>query len=81
LPTATGRLANAALGDYLVPVSADVPDLDVVWWGSQTVTPLDAKSMGETGLVGIAASASNSCVISGKCRAASRTPSPCQRPP
>ena len=28
---ATGRVANATLGDYLVPVNADVPDRDVVF--------------------------------------------------
>lgn len=28
---ATGRLASSNLGDYLVPVNADIPDLDVHW--------------------------------------------------
>jgi hypothetical protein len=30
---ATGRIANANLGDYLVPVNADVPDLEVLFVG------------------------------------------------
>lgn len=30
---ATGRLAASNLGDYLVPVNADVPDIDVHWLG------------------------------------------------
>ena len=29
----TGRIANATFGDYLVPVNADVPDIDVVFVG------------------------------------------------
>ena len=30
----TGRIANATFGDYLIPVNADVPDLDVVFIGN-----------------------------------------------
>ena len=30
---ATGRITNANLGDYLVPVNADVPDLEVLFVG------------------------------------------------
>jgi hypothetical protein len=29
----TGRIANATFGDYLIPVHADVPDIDVVFVG------------------------------------------------
>jgi xanthine dehydrogenase YagR molybdenum-binding subunit len=29
----TGRIANATLADYLVPVNADAPDMEVVFVG------------------------------------------------
>jgi len=51
----TGRIANATLGDYLVPVNADVPEIDVVFVGEpDPLTPLGAKGVGEIGLVGVA---------------------------
>ena len=56
----TGRIANATFGDYLIPVNADVPDLDVVFVGEpDPLTPLGAKGLGEIGLVGIAAAIAN----------------------
>src|SRR6185503_7470266 len=29
----TGRITNATFGDYLIPVNADTPDIDVVFVG------------------------------------------------
>jgi CO/xanthine dehydrogenase Mo-binding subunit len=58
----TGRIANATLGDYLIPVNAGIPDIDidVVFVGEpDPLTPLGAKGMGEIGLVGIAAAVAN----------------------
>src|SRR5207248_1906678 len=56
----SGRIANATLGDYLVPVNADIPDIDVVFVGDpDPLTPLGAKGVGEIGLVGIAAAIAN----------------------
>jgi xanthine dehydrogenase YagR molybdenum-binding subunit len=56
----TGRIANPTLGDYLVPVNADIPDIDVVFVGApDPLTPLGAKGVGEIGLVGIAAAVAN----------------------
>jgi xanthine dehydrogenase YagR molybdenum-binding subunit len=56
----TGRIANATLGDYLVPVNADVPNLDVVFVGKpDPLTPLGAKGVGEIGLLGIGAAVAN----------------------
>jgi len=56
----TGRIANATLGDYLIPVNADVPDIDVVFVGEpDPLTPLGAKGVGEIGLVGVAAAIAN----------------------
>jgi xanthine dehydrogenase YagR molybdenum-binding subunit len=56
----TGRVANATLGDYLVPVNADVPDIDVIFVGKpDPTTPLGAKGVGEIGLLGIGAAVAN----------------------
>jgi xanthine dehydrogenase YagR molybdenum-binding subunit len=56
----TGRVANATFSDYLVPVNADVPDLDVVFVGEpDRLNPVGVKGVGEIGLVGIAAAIAN----------------------
>jgi xanthine dehydrogenase YagR molybdenum-binding subunit len=56
----TGRITNATFGDYLIPVNADTPDIDVVFVGRpDPLTPLGAKGLGEIGLVGIAAAIAN----------------------
>jgi xanthine dehydrogenase YagR molybdenum-binding subunit len=57
---ATGRIANATLGDYLVPVNADVPDLDVVFVGEpDRFNALGVKGVGEIGIIGVAAAIAN----------------------
>ena len=56
----TGRIANATLGDYLIPVNADVPDMDVVFVGEPDPTnPLGVKGVGEIGYMGIPAAIAN----------------------
>jgi CO/xanthine dehydrogenase Mo-binding subunit len=56
----SGRIANATFGDYLIPVNADVPDMDVVFVGEpDPANPLGAKGVGEVGLVGIPAAIAN----------------------
>ena len=56
----TGRIANATLGDYLVPVNADVPDLDVVFVGEpDRFNALGVKGVGEIGIIGVAAAIAN----------------------
>ncbi|OEU86463.1 xanthine dehydrogenase [Streptomyces abyssalis] len=56
----TGRIANATFGDYLVPVNADVTQMDVLFVGDpDRATPLGTKGVGEIGLVGIAAAVAN----------------------
>ncbi|GGI95106.1 xanthine dehydrogenase family protein molybdopterin-binding subunit [Streptomyces brasiliensis] len=56
----TGRIANATFGDYLMPVNADVPDLDVIFVGGpDPATPTGTKGIGEVGLVGLAAAIGN----------------------
>jgi CO/xanthine dehydrogenase Mo-binding subunit len=56
----TGRIANATLGDYLVPVNADIPDMEVLFVGEpDRFNPIGVKGVGEIGLVGIAAAIAN----------------------
>ena len=57
----SGRWANASLGDYLVPVNADAPDVDVelVEVRDEVVNPLGVKGVGEIGQVGAAAAIAN----------------------
>ena len=56
-----GRWANASLGDYLVPVNADAPDVDVelVEVRDEVVNPIGVKGVGEIGQVGAAAAIAN----------------------
>jgi xanthine dehydrogenase YagR molybdenum-binding subunit len=57
---ATGRIANATFGDYLIPVHADVPDLDVVFVGEpDRSNPAGIKGLGEIGIVGVSAAIAN----------------------
>ncbi|CAL9676638.1 Aldehyde oxidoreductase molybdenum-binding subunit PaoC (plasmid) [Streptomyces sp. enrichment culture] len=56
----TGRIANATFGDYLMPINADVPDIQVRFVGGpDPATPVGAKGVGEIGLVGLAAAIGN----------------------
>ncbi|MFG2680546.1 xanthine dehydrogenase family protein molybdopterin-binding subunit [Streptomyces sp. NPDC048392] len=56
----TGHIANATFGDYLMPVNADVPDMDVVFCGTpDRATNVGTKGVGEVGLVGVAAAIGN----------------------
>jgi CO/xanthine dehydrogenase Mo-binding subunit len=56
----TGRIANATLGDYLVSVNADVPDIDVVFAGEpDPINPIGVKGIGEIAIVGVAPAIAN----------------------
>jgi CO/xanthine dehydrogenase Mo-binding subunit len=56
----SGRIANATFGDYLIPVNADVPDLDVVFVGEpDRFSPIGSKGLGEVGIVGVSAAIAN----------------------
>jgi xanthine dehydrogenase YagR molybdenum-binding subunit len=61
MDTNLGRWANASLGDYLVPVNADAPDVDVelIEVQDDVVGPLGVKGVGEIGQVGSAAAIAN----------------------
>ncbi len=55
-----GRLVNTSLGDYLVAVNADVPEIDVSFVGkADPMTPTGTKGIGELALVGVAAAIGN----------------------
>jgi xanthine dehydrogenase YagR molybdenum-binding subunit len=61
MDTTLGRWANTGFGDYLVPVNADAPDIDIeLIEVEDTVTgPLGVKGVGEIGQVGSAAAIAN----------------------
>jgi xanthine dehydrogenase YagR molybdenum-binding subunit len=61
MDTALGRWANAGFGDYLVPVNADAPDVDVelIEVDDEVTGPLGVKGVGEIGQVGAAAAIAN----------------------
>ncbi|MET8327284.1 xanthine dehydrogenase family protein molybdopterin-binding subunit [Streptomyces sp. NPDC005181] len=56
-----GRWVASGLGDYLVPVNADAPDVEVeiVEVEDKIVNPLGVKGVGEVGQVGAAAAIAN----------------------
>lgn len=56
----TGRVANATLADYLIPVNADVPDVDVTFVGEpDRFNAAGIKGIGEIGIIGVAAAIAN----------------------
>ncbi|WP_274383726.1 hypothetical protein [Saccharothrix deserti] len=56
-----GRIVNADLADYLVPVNADVPDLRAIYLrgNDPEANPIGVKGLGEIVLVGIAPAVGN----------------------
>jgi xanthine dehydrogenase YagR molybdenum-binding subunit len=56
----TGRVVNATLAEYHVPVQADVPYIDIVYTDvPDPHTPLGAHGIGEIGITGVAAAIAN----------------------
>ncbi len=56
----TGRVVNASLGEYLVAVNADVPDIDVSFVGGpDPMTAIGTKGIGELALIGVAPAIAN----------------------
>jgi xanthine dehydrogenase YagR molybdenum-binding subunit len=57
----TALVVNGDLGDYLVPVQADVPRIEVLFVGEPdpSTAPLGIKSVGEIGITGVAAAIAN----------------------
>ncbi len=58
---ASGRFANANIADYLIPVSADIPDINTIFveTGDPITTRLGVKGIGELPTVGAAAAIAN----------------------
>jgi xanthine dehydrogenase YagR molybdenum-binding subunit len=56
-----GRIVNNNLAEYLVPVNADVPDIDASWVDEvdEHVNPIGVKGIGEIGITGAAAAIAN----------------------
>ncbi|WAL67922.1 xanthine dehydrogenase family protein molybdopterin-binding subunit [Amycolatopsis cynarae] len=56
-----GRFANADLAGYLIPVNADIPDIDVhfVEYPDTLHNDIGARGLGEIGTVGVAAAVAN----------------------
>ena len=56
-----GRVMNANIAEYHVPVHADVPDIEVIFVDEPDaiVNPLGIKGVGEIGIVGVAAAIAN----------------------
>jgi xanthine dehydrogenase YagR molybdenum-binding subunit len=56
-----GRIVNANLAEYHVPVNADVQDIKVIFVdeADDIVNPLGIKGVGEIGIVGVAAAIAN----------------------
>ena len=56
-----GRIVNASLGEYHVPVNADMPKIEAFFVEERDdkVNPLGAKGIGEVGYVGVASAVAN----------------------
>ncbi|HET6705806.1 xanthine dehydrogenase family protein molybdopterin-binding subunit, partial [Amycolatopsis sp.] len=56
-----GRIVNANLADYLVPVNADIPDLRAIYLDGDDpeANPIGVKGLGEVVLVGVAPAVAN----------------------
>ena len=58
---AFGRIMNANIAEYHVPVNADVHDIDVIFVEEpdELINPMGIKGVGEIGIVGVAAAIAN----------------------
>lgn len=55
-----GRVANASMAEYHVPVHLDVPKIDVIWTDlPDPRAPLGARGIGEIGITGVGAAVAN----------------------
>ncbi|MBD1940828.1 xanthine dehydrogenase family protein molybdopterin-binding subunit, partial [Coleofasciculus sp. FACHB-712] len=57
----TGRIVNANLGEYHVPVNADIPAIESYFVEEidPYINPIGAKGAGEIGITGVAAAVAN----------------------
>jgi len=63
-----GRYVNGNLGEYHVPVNADVGEIDIVVLDEHDteVNPIGAKGIGEIGITGVAAAITNAVYHAGR---------------
>jgi xanthine dehydrogenase YagR molybdenum-binding subunit len=56
-----GRIMNADIAEYQVPVNADIHDIEVIFVEEEDslINPLGMKGLGEIGIVGVAAAVAN----------------------
>lgn len=55
-----GRVMNASLAEYHLPVHLDVPDIEVIWTDiPDPHTPMGARGIGEIGITGTGAAVAN----------------------
>ena len=61
MDASVGRIVNANLAEYLVPVHADIPAIDVLFVDEPdfSLNPIGVKGLGEIGLVGVAPAIAN----------------------
>jgi xanthine dehydrogenase YagR molybdenum-binding subunit len=61
LDTELGRVMNADLAEYHVPVHADIPEIDINFVDETDyhINPVGAKGVGEIGITGVAAAIAN----------------------
>jgi xanthine dehydrogenase YagR molybdenum-binding subunit len=56
----SGRIMNASLAEYHIPVHLDVPEIDVMWTDiPDPHAPLGARGIGEIGITGVGAAVAN----------------------
>jgi xanthine dehydrogenase YagR molybdenum-binding subunit len=56
----TGRVVNASLADYHVPVQMDVPKIDILYLNTPDPhAPMGARGIGEIGITGVGAAVAN----------------------
>jgi xanthine dehydrogenase YagR molybdenum-binding subunit len=55
------RIVNANLAEYMIPVNADVPQVEILFVGEPDTyaNPLGSKPVGELGITGVAAAIAN----------------------
>jgi len=58
---AFGRIMNANIAEYHVPVNADIQDIKVIFVEEpdSVINPMGLKGVGEIGIVGVAAAIAN----------------------
>jgi xanthine dehydrogenase YagR molybdenum-binding subunit len=55
-----GRIMNASLAEYHLPVHMDVPEIDVIWTDiPDPHAPMGARGIGEIGITGVGAAVAN----------------------